>query len=350
MSLADAEKAAEADDEYDASAEIAIDENDEDDLPTVDAAQETEIDDDTAETDTSGPRNEGASWDDDDEDEDERLNLFGGEDDEEEIGSDRAILSDDDEDDHDEVRAADPRALRRQRAFETNPDEDNEVLSRLIEHTDDQLNDPDTNRRRESITQLKAAVAAKEAARQMGEQDRISDETADEFRNDLRQAVRPRRPARVSERPTTRTERPQTAPLKLVASQRVDLDPAEAASARRPAAPVRPRRVRLDEASEAEAARDAGSFEVFARDMGAQGLAELLEAAAAYTAYVEGSEDFSRPQLMSKVRGLADRDFSREEGLRSFGTLLREGRIMKVRNGRFQVSEETRFHPERRAG
>ncbi|WP_420837114.1 hypothetical protein [Alexandriicola marinus] len=283
----------------------------------------------------------------DEDDEDDRLNLFGGDDDDEDE-HDRAILSDEGEDEDD--LASDPRALRRQRAFESNPDDDKAVLSRLMEHTDDQLNDPDTNRRRESITQLKAAVAAKEAARQMGEQDAMSEETADEFRKDLRQAVRPRRPARVSDRPTTRTERPQTAPLKLVASQRVDIDPDQDVTAKRPAAPVRPRRVRLDEASEAEAARDAGSFEVFARDMGAQGLAELLEAAAAYTAYVEGSADFSRPQLMSKVRGLADRDFSREEGLRSFGTLLREGRIMKVRNGRFQVSEETRFHPERRAG
>lgn len=289
-----------------------------------------------------------AHTDSEDDEEDAHLNLFGGSDDDEDeddLDPENAILSaDDDEDD-----AQDSRALRRQKAFETSPDEDSEVLSRLIEQTDDQFNHPDTNRRRESITQLKAAVAATEAARQMGEPDRKDPESADEFRNDLRQAVRPRRPTRPTERPVTRTERPQTAPLKLVASQRVDIV-TDAEQEDSPSDPVRPRRVRLDEAGPAEVAREAGSFEAFARDMGAQGLAELLEAAAAYTAYVEGSEDFSRPQLMSKVRGLTDRDFSREEGLRSFGTLLREGRIMKVRNGRFQVSEETRFHPERRVG
>jgi hypothetical protein len=53
---------------------------------------------------------------------------------------------------------------------------------------------------------------------------------------------------------------------------------------------------------------------------------------------------------MKKVREvLQDDDFNREDGLRVFGTLLREGRISKVRNGRFQVSEATRFRPEPRA-
>lgn len=298
-----------------------------------------------------------------DDEDDSPLNLFGGEDDDaEDIGPrENAILGAEEDvaevaDDRLSLPSEhDPRTDPKQRVFETSPDEDDTVLSRLIEQTDDQLKDPDTNRRRESITQLKAAVAATEAARQMGEANaRVKDDTANEFRKDLQQAVRPRRPTRIAERPQTRIERPQAAPLKLVAAQRVDLAPDAGTTApARPAAapaPVRPRRVRLEETGTAEAARDAGSFEVFARDMGAHGLAELLEAAAAYTAYVEGSEDFSRPQLMSKVRGLPDRDFSREEGLRSFGTLLREGRIMKVRNGRFQISDETRFHPERHAG
>ena len=52
---------------------------------------------------------------------------------------------------------------------------------------------------------------------------------------------------------------------------------------------------------------------------------------------------------MKKVRDLSPEDFNREDGLRSFGTLLRQGRIIKIRNGRFQVSEQTRFRPEPRA-
>mgnify|MGYP000373533489 FL=1 len=49
---------------------------------------------------------------------------------------------------------------------------------------------------------------------------------------------------------------------------------------------------------------------------------------------------------MQKVRQTVAEDFSREDGLRSFGTLLRQGRIERVRNGRFVVSNQTRFKPE----
>jgi hypothetical protein len=140
----------------------------------------------------------------------------------------------------------------------------------------------------------------------------------------------------------SRTARPRPTPLKLVASQRVD-----APEAADPAAPVQPRRVAM--AAEVSAS-DASSFAEFAEEMGATELPDLLEAAAAYTAFVEGVEDFSRPQIMKKVQLTTDQTFSREDGLRSFGTLLRQGRISKVRNGRFQVSEQTRFRPEQRAG
>jgi len=131
--------------------------------------------------------------------------------------------------------------------------------------------------------------------------------------------------------------------LKLVASQRVD-----AAKAAAPEAPVQPRRV-ASAAPEVTPAT-ASNFAEFAEEMGASSLADLLEAAAAYTAFVEGSEDFSRPQIIKKVQSSTETEISREDGLRSFGTLLRQGRISKVRNGRFQVSEETRFRPESKVG
>jgi hypothetical protein len=74
-----------------------------------------------------------------------------------------------------------------------------------------------------------------------------------------------------------------------------------------------------------------------------------LEAAAAHTSFVEGAEEFSRPQILRRVRATANDDFNREDGLRSFAYLLQDGRFTQVRNGRFQVADGTRFKPESRA-
>ncbi|MCK0119301.1 hypothetical protein MWU61_02025 [Loktanella sp. F6476L] len=211
------------------------------------------------------------------------------------------------------------------------------AVSRILNQTDAALNEPTGSRRRNAIAQLKAAVAATEAARQLGDQSRVDAEKQEAFRDDLDQVVRPRRPASPEDQ-ALRTERPRAAPLKLVASQRVDEDDAIEED-------VQPRRV----ATQPVDAKDTGGFAEFAAQMGASDLPDLLEAAAAYTSFVEGVEDFSRPQIMKKVQLTTDEEFSREDGLRSFGTLLRQGRISKVRNGRFQVSEQTRFRPDARS-
>lgn len=247
-------------------------------------------------------------------------------------------------------RDAQDGAPRRSALLAKNAEQEEQSLSRILNRTNEQLKEPETNRRIETINQLKAAVVATEAARRLGDTPDQGDAARD-YRDDLDKVVatpaeqsetpaRPRRPKIAAER---RTERPRPAPLKLVASQRVD----DAMPAAEPAAPVRPRRI----AAEAPQAPIAGqSFATFARETGATELHELLEAAAAYTSYVEGLEDFSRPQIMKKVREvLTPDDFNREDGLRSFGTLLRQGRIQKIRNGRFQVSEQTRFRPESRS-
>ena len=83
--------------------------------------------------------------------------------------------------------------------------------------------------------------------------------------------------------------------------------------------------------------------------MGATKLPELLEAAAAYMSFVEGRDQFSRPQLMGKVRQVQREDFTREDGLRSFGQLLRAGKIEKIKGGRFTVSEDIGYRPDHRA-
>ena len=217
-----------------------------------------------------------------------------------------------------------------------------------MDESEAQMKEPEGSRRRDAIAQLKAAVAAKEAARQVGEPEDDDQDVENAFRNDLSEAVRPDsgtgpRPRPVVRNPA-RTERPRPAPLKLVAAQRVDLPEPE-----RRDGPVIPRRVAARK-DDTPTVKSAGSFAEFADNMGATELPDLLEAAAAYTSFVEGADEFSRPQILRRVRAVASDDFNREDGLRSFADLLRAGRFTKVRNGRFQVADDSRFNPERRAG
>jgi len=221
------------------------------------------------------------------------------------------------------------------------PDAD---VSRLMEETAQQMDEPEAATRRDAFTHLRAAVAAKKADEAVGGAATEVD-TGEAYRDDLDQVVRPRRPVS-SGRP--RSERPaeqRPAPLKLVAEQRIDV------SEPRSATPVRPRRVSAvaPTAAPATMASDATNFEDFASEMGAVKLPDLLEAAAAYLSFVEGHEQFSRPQLMSKVRQVEQENFTREDSLRSFGKLLREGKIEKLKGGRFQASDQIGFKPDARA-
>ena len=110
---------------------------------------------------------------------------------------------------------------------------------------------------------------------------------------------------------------------------------------------IAPRRVDSETLTEDEMAGDQG-FADFAEKMGATELPDLLEAAAAYSAFVEGRKEFSRPQLMRRVASFDKGDITREASLRSFGQLLRQGKIQKLKRGQFTVTAETRFNPESR--
>jgi hypothetical protein len=194
---------------------------------------------------------------------------------------------------------------------------------------------------RETYSQLRAAVAAAKAERSAGG-DVDDDEDDDIYREDLASVVRPRRPvAPAGQRP----QRPETmtrpAPLKLVAEQRIDL---EEESSRR--GPVRSRRVSASEEARGDSSNT--GFAKYAAEMGATDLPDLLEAAASYLSFVEGVDQFSRPQLMRKLRQLENHDFNREDGLRSFGQLLRQGKIEKTGAGRFTASGDIGFRPDAR--
>ena len=217
------------------------------------------------------------------------------------------------------------------------PEGSDEDVSRLMAAAEEKMEAVESTTTRNTYNHLRAAMAAAEAERSAG-QDVIEEDGDTAYRNDLASVVHPRRSlgdgARIG-----RPERP--APLKLVAEQRVDLEKPEV-----PAEPVQPRRVQIsDNAPES----DEGGFAKFASEVGATELPELLEAAAAYLSFVEGHDQFSRPQLMNKVRQLGTPEFNREDGLRSFGQLLREGKIEKAGGGRFTASGDIGFRPDERA-
>lgn len=221
-------------------------------------------------------------------------------------------------------------------------DEASDDMSRLMAEADHHMDEPESTTRRNAFAHLRAAVAAKKADGGIGT-DAEQEKKDRAFRSDLAEVVRPRRPVGSGSR-TARPEESRPAPLKLVAEQRIDIDKSRAAG------PVRPRRVSAVVTEQKPTAHDTVPFAEYAEEMGAHSLSELLEAAAAYMSFVEGFEQFSRPQLMTKVRQVGPEEgFSREDGLRSFGQLLRAGKIEKIKGGRFTVSEDIGYRPDQRA-
>ncbi len=251
------------------------------------------------------------------------------------------------------------------RAILENSGTDNEAaVSRLMDEANTKLEGAESRRRFSAIAHLKAAVAATVADRKMKSKDAppevrpADDDVTDRYRDDLSKAVRPRRPSADA---GTMTQRPsmdtRPAPLVLVSEQRIDRTSGQA-----DAGVIRPRRISAaalstpdDDADQDQdeeivlSPEDARNFADFAEKLGASNLAELLEAAAAYTSTVEGRPHFSRPQILSKVANVADDDdYTREDGLRSFGMLLRQGKIQKVRRGQFMIADSSKFMTEAR--
>ncbi len=87
----------------------------------------------------------------------------------------------------------------------------------------------------------------------------------------------------------------------------------------------------------------------FAERLGVTSTVEMLEAAAAFATCVEKRSQFTRPQLMRRLMASAERgSITREDGLRSFGTLLRTGRIEKNGRGNYSLSQNSPYLNEAR--
>lgn len=245
---------------------------------------------------------------------------------------------------------------------------DDASVNRLLQKANSELEVPETKRRRSAIAHLKAAVLATVAERRGNPNAGAPDtQRLDTYRKDLNQVMRPA----PSERP---------APLVLVSSQRIDRKP-DGRPAGQPAAahptlapmqpapvqPVRPRRVStgLQAAPTYRQDRDAEevtnifadpakqSFAEFAERLGATSLHDVIEAAGAYCTLVLGRDSFTRPELFQQIASISGQpDLSREDGLRGFGRLLRDGRLTKTKRGEYALAETSPILNEarRRAG
>ncbi len=241
-----------------------------------------------------------------------------------------------------------------------------EAVGRLMQQTVNEMEGTETKRRQSAIQHLKAAVAATVADRKVtgdasGEAETVS--RLARYRNDLAMAVKAALPGRAGAS-VPQGERP--APLVLVSEQRIDR-PRPSGGPSATAAPIRPRRVTSagigmatatdldlsdDEDEDEDLSNvfdDSKGFAEFVERVGAHGFEQILEASAAYIAGVEGRPHFSRPQLMRHLTAVIPQgSFQREDGLRSFGTLLRDGRLAKVRRGQFTLTEESAYLAEAR--
>lgn len=275
------------------------------------------------------------------------------------------------------------------------PESDDAAVSRLMEATNTAMDGAENRRRHAAISHLKAAVAATEAERQIkaANPGKPVADRQDIYRNDLESVVRPRsvEPRAADARPTetraearaaSNAERPT--PLVLVSEQRIDR-PKETPAAPAPAAaaaprmvlPSRPRRVApnasaasasvanvaslqmndtllgtaeddMDEDDVFDPVEDANyfapseTFDDFVDKLGATSLPELLEASAVYCAQVLGRPLFSRTMVMHQVQTLTDApEHNLEDSLRGFGTLLRQGRLAKIKRGHFAVTDRS---------
>ncbi|MGL4321361.1 MAG: hypothetical protein ACRCS3_10915 [Paracoccaceae bacterium] len=242
------------------------------------------------------------------------------------------------------------------------PTVQDDALRRLMDQTQSEMAEPSNRRRLSSIAHLKAAVAATIAER-FGTKPKPAEEVeavrAEPYRNDLARAVRPVRPVAGSGTPNAE----RSTPLVLVSEQRIDR-PAPITSAPAHVTPVRPRRVSAQAVAVQESYDeddfdvedddtdnifgDSKGFAEFADRIGATYLSELLEAAAAYSSAVEGREHFTRPQLLRQISAVTGTEVSREDELRGFGSLLRDGRIVKVKRGQFALSDQSTYLDEAR--
>ena len=200
-------------------------------------------------------------------------------------------------------------------------------LPRLLRKADEQMSEPENSRRRNALAHLRAAVMSTLADKAAGLNTGKHGNDSVAYKNDLVQAF-----SNNASATGELSDAPKAPPLQLVAEQRVDLD-----------MPLKSFTTAPTEIFE--------SFSDYAEAVGAHSLEQKLEAAASFPQNVKGMEKFSRPQLMGTVRQENPDEFSRERGLQTYGQLLRSGKIVRVEEGYFEMSDDIGYTiNEKKAG
>ena len=232
------------------------------------------------------------------------------------------------------------------RRAKINPSDD--TLDKLIARANSDLANDEVKRRQSAVSHMKAAVAATNADRHLG-QDDDKDRMINNFRKTL-DAVAPTAPAAAGNRPS---------PLVLVSEQRVDASDTTEAPKRGDGhlklAPMPATQMRVenifrsgddddDDFSDhhSNIFTNAETFEDFVDRLGASEQIELMEAAAIFVAHVQKQPLFRRRQLIRLMSTLPDAlPLTREGCMTIFNQLLGMGRFAEMEPGLFAVTDRS---------
>nr|WP_323776328.1 hypothetical protein [Amylibacter sp.] len=253
------------------------------------------------------------------------------------------------------------------------------ALERLLETTNSKLETTAHSRKSNALERLKAAVAATEAERRLRaapagkaatrtERPKVQDLKVDagEFKSRMSKVRREHEESIQMTRPVAKSNSPRArssiATLILGKDQRIaPTDAAEAAdSVKKPEADgpsladasqsgaQRPelKIVRPDQKTSAAVPAENpldGGFESFAQKIGANTLHELLEASAAYLSIVENEPRFSQERIIETIGDyMAENNISEDAANRSLNRLMRDGRILRVKQDSYTISKSAR--------
>lgn len=222
-----------------------------------------------------------------------------------------------------EESRVDARRERRAHIFtDQKTDADDTAIERILAQTNDHMDSHDASRRRNAIGHLKAAVQAAIADKSEGGDGRDEDTYETQFRSDLEQAKQDKpTPENTATSTRDRGVRPQD-------------DNTNAPRSRQDASP--------ETGSASTAYTDDQLFAAYVQHVNATDTEGYLRAAAVFASLSSGQPHFSRSEVVGLVAGLeVARDITREDVLRAFGRLLRDGVIIKVAQGSYSLAKDS---------